>query len=76
MSPFYKQRMRCRGLIHPEGRALMAPGTLRRALHQTKARGVPDLPDALPCHLSAVTPCSENTETTAHALVSSAVFVS
>ena len=38
MSPFYKQHMKCRGLMRPEGRTLMAPGTLRRALHQTKSK--------------------------------------
>jgi len=30
--------MQCRGLIRPEGRALMAPGTPHRALHQTKSK--------------------------------------
>src|SRR5262249_17304950 len=35
---FYKQRMRCRGLLRSEGRDLMAPETLCRALHRTKGK--------------------------------------
>src|SRR5215510_10067889 len=38
ISLFYKQRLKCRGLMRSEDRALIAPGTLCRVLHRTKGK--------------------------------------